>query len=98
MKRTKGDSNFEEKGKKGLASAVRLNEENFRLDFEDGNSVEIKISKETVPACFPVASYTANKPYQVKVTLNKDGNKVLFATPARGEFFVKFSKFFAKDG
>jgi len=98
VKRVKSPNQAEEKGKRGLANAIKLNDDTVRFDFEDGQSVTIKASKETLPEYMPFASFVVNKEYPVSVTLNKEENKALFVNPARGEFEGTFEKFNAPEG
>ena len=102
-KRVASESNFE-KGEMGLASFTKLDETRARIDFEEsGKSYNIAVSlgteeTNTVPPYFPFKAMKPNGSLKVRVTLNKENNKVLFVSPASGELKVKFVKFASPEG
>jgi len=104
MKRVKSESNFEKKGVMGLATAVKLNDVNLRLDFETDQTFTIKVNQSeeaderTVPTFFPFKFLKQDKKTSVKVTMNEGGDKVLFISPGSGTFPVKFMKFPSPEG
>lgn len=102
MKRVKGTSNFEEKGRMGLAYAVKLSATTMRVDFEatettKSASFPINVVQgtedRTIPDYFPFNGLKINGKLGIKATMNVDGTKLLFATPSSGDFQLKFEKF-----
>jgi len=99
MQRVKGNSNMEEKGVRGLAEVIKLSDENLRVDFEDNKgSFNIKVEEDSIPESFPFKVMKKDGKIKVSVTMNKDGNKILFAVPASGEYEAKFDKMVAAEG
>jgi hypothetical protein len=98
MKRVESKSDYEEKGERGLAMAVKLPGNKLRMDFESGKTFHIEVSKETLPENFPWDKMSDNKKKHVSATMNEKGDKVLFINPASGTFKMKLQKFVAKEG
>lgn len=104
--RIKSDSNFE-RGRRGLADVIRLSEENMRVDFyeneykgvkEEAQSFNVKVvygddETRTIPDYLPFKKMKDGGKIVASLTMNKEGDKVLFAVPASGYFEVKFDQF-----
>lgn len=104
MERVKGTGSAEEKGRRGLANVVKLSETTLRVDFEatereKAESFNVKITGEdTLPEYFPFKRMKANGVVKVSATMNKEGDKILFANPANGEFEGHFNKIPCPEG
>lgn len=94
MKRTEGNNEEYEKGRQGIANLVMLEGNLVRIDFEAGG-VSVNLKKDDLPEYCP---FLAGQSPKVVITLNKKEDKVLFVSPAQGEFSAKFSKFSGKEG
>ena len=105
MNRVKSTGNFK-KGRRGLAQIVKLSDENMRVDFaptdkEATESFNIKVvygEKGTVPEYLPFKKMKVNGKLGVSATMNVEGDAVLFAVPASGEYEARFNKMVAPEG
>lgn len=98
------------KGRRGLATLVKLSETNARIDFEkiEANkgypeqpavSYELKVSygeDGTIPDYIPLKKIKPNGRISLSATMNEDGSKILYAVPASGYFEAKFAQFVTK--
>lgn len=95
-----------EYGKGGAANLVKLDDHRARIDFEDGESVNLQVKQgnvfedetATLPEHVPFKALAVNKPFPVKVSFEKGDKRVLFINPLTGEYRVKFVRFQAPEG
>lgn len=105
MNRVKSDNKFD-KGRRGLAQIVKLSDENMRVDFEatdkeKAESFNVKVvygEKGTVPDYLPFKKMKANGKLGASVTMNVEGDTVLFAVPSSGEYEARFNKMVSPEG
>lgn len=105
--RVKNTENSEfEKGRRGVCDLVRLSETLMRVDFEEtedlkAETFQVKVSfgeDGTVPEYVPFKKMKDKTKIKVSATMNKAGDRILFAVPANGYFEVRFDKFVAPEG
>lgn len=107
-KRVKRESDFEEKGRRGLAEVVRISATKLRVDFYPNEDLDQKAESfnvevvrdgenDTIPEYLPFGKLKDGQKFQASVTMNDGGNKILFAVPASGYFEAKFGKFITQN-
>jgi len=101
--RVKGNTNLEEKGRRGLADVTKLNDTMLRVDFEatekeKAESFSVKVTEDSIPEYFPFKNMKVNGKTKVSATMNDKGDKILFANPANGEFEGHFNKMPCPEG
>jgi hypothetical protein len=99
MERIKGENQLEEKGDRGNAVITKLSDTHIRVNFENNKEFNIQADEEgklPVPDAFPIKKIKKDGTLRANLTLNKDGNKILFASPQNGDFSAKFEKIVAK--
>jgi hypothetical protein len=103
--RIKNESKFD-KGRRGIAEIVRLNETMVRVDFDatdvlpaESFNVNVSYGEDgTVPDYIPLKKIKDGSKFPASVTMNKAGTAILFAVPSSGFFEVKFDSFLAPEG
>lgn len=82
-------SEFEENGKNGLGKFTLLENGKARIRFED-EPKDYLFEVENLPEFYPTKP---GREWDIKATLNKNGDKVNYITPATGDFTFKFQRF-----
>lgn len=99
------------KGRRGVATLIKLSETNARIDFENipankgyaeqpAVSYELKVTygeDGTIPDYIPLKKIKPNQKISLSATMSEDGSKILYAVPASGYFEAKFAQFVTKS-